>query len=140
MSLSKKNEEAGVGSFYQDKASVVQEARVFNETPISPRKCRIVLTKVLYLLYTGETFGRQEATSLFFGCTKLFQNRDAALRQMVYLAIKELTPLADDVIMVTASIMKDMQPNVEVIYRPNAIRALSRVVDVSVPTRMISAS
>lgn len=135
MSLSKKNEEAalssGVGSFYQDKASVVQEARVFNESPISPRKCRIVLTKVLYLLYTGETFGRQEATTLFFGCTKLFQNRDAALRQMVYLAIKELSPLADDVIMVTASIMKDMQPNVEVVYRPNAIRALSRVVDPS---------
>ncbi|CAO1634296.1 unnamed protein product [Sympodiomycopsis kandeliae] len=131
MSLSKKNEESGVGSFYQDKASVAQEARVFNETPISPRKCRIVLTKVLYLLYTGETFGRQEATSLFFGCTKLFQNRDPALRQMVYLAIKELTPLADDVIMVTASIMKDMQPNVEVVYRPNAIRALSRVVDPS---------
>lgn len=79
MSLSKKNEEVGgVGSFYQDKASVVQEARVFNETPISPRKCRIVLTKVLYLLYTGETFGRQEATSLFFGCTKLFQNKDVS--------------------------------------------------------------
>lgn len=130
MSLSKKNEEA-VGSFYQDKASVVQEARVFNESPISPRKCRIVLTKVLYLLYTGETFGRQEATSLFFGCTKLFQNKDPALRQMVYLAIKELCWLADDVIMVTASIMKDMQPNVEVVYRPNAIRALSRVVDPS---------
>jgi coatomer protein complex subunit gamma len=50
---------------------------------------------------------------------------------MVYLAIKELCPLADDTIMVTASIMKDMQPNMEVIYRPNAIRALSRVVDVS---------
>lgn len=50
---------------------------------------------------------------------------------MVYLAIKELCPLADDVIMVTASIMKDMQPNMEVIYRPNAIRALSRVVDPS---------
>ncbi|CAO1633971.1 unnamed protein product [Parajaminaea phylloscopi] len=130
MSMSKKNEEA-TGSFYQDKASVVQEARVFNETPVSPRKCRIVLTKVLYLLSTGETFGRQEATSLFFGCTKLFQNKDPALRQMVYLAIKELCTLADDVIMVTASIMKDMQPNVEVVYRPNAIRALSRVVDPS---------
>jgi len=54
---------------------------------------------------------------------------------MVYLAIKELCPLADDTIMVTASIMKDMQPNTEVIYRPNAIRALSRVVDVSAAPR-----
>ena len=51
---------------------------------------------------------------------------------MVYLAIKELSTTAEDVIMVTASIMKDMQPNSEVIYRPNAIRALARIIDVSV--------
>ena len=62
-----------------------------------------------------------------------------ALRQMVYLAIKELCPLADDTIMVTASIMKDMQPNMEVIYRPNAIRALSRVVDVSTSRERMAA-
>lgn len=51
---------------------------------------------------------------------------------MVYLAIKELANTAEDVIMVTSSIMKDMQPNSEVIYRPNAIRALCRIIDVSV--------
>lgn len=85
----------------------------------------------MYLLYKGEKFSRQEATTLFFGATKLFQNRDVALRQMVYLAVKELSPYADDVIMITASIMKDMQPNTEVIYRPNAIRTLTRVVDPS---------
>lgn len=49
---------------------------------------------------------------------------------MVYLAIKELSGTAEDVIMVTSSIMKDMQPNSEVIYRPNAIRALCRIIDV----------
>ena len=49
---------------------------------------------------------------------------------MVYLVIKELSKVAEDVIMVTSSIMKDMQPNLEVIYRPNAIRALCRVIDV----------
>ena len=49
---------------------------------------------------------------------------------MVYLAIKELATTAEDVIMVTSSIMKDMQPNLEVIYRPNAIRALCRITDV----------
>ena len=48
----------------------------------------------------------------------------------MYLAIKELAPMAQDVIMVTSSIMKDMQPNSEVIYRPNAIRALCRIIDV----------
>ncbi|KAH9812366.1 adaptin N terminal region-domain-containing protein [Melampsora americana] len=125
----KKDEETGVAHFMQDKTTVIQEARVFNESPISPRKCRILLTKIVYLLYVGETFGPQEATTLFFGVTKLFQHKDSALRQMVYLVIKELSHLAQDVIMVTSSIMKDMQPNLEVIYRPNAIRALCRVID-----------
>ena len=55
----------------------------------------------------------------------------AALRQMVYLAIKELSTVSEDVIMVTSSIQRDMQPNLEVIYRPNAIRALCRIIDVS---------
>ncbi len=49
---------------------------------------------------------------------------------MVYLSIKELAVSAEDVIMVTSSIMKDMQPNSEVIYRSNAIRALCRIIDV----------
>jgi coatomer protein complex subunit gamma len=59
-----------------------------------------------------------------------FLGSQSALRQMVYLAIKELSSTAEDVIMVTSSIMKDMQPNSEVIYRPNAIRALCRIIDV----------
>ncbi|ORY66956.1 coatomer subunit gamma [Leucosporidium creatinivorum] len=129
MQAYKKDEESGVGQFFQDKTTVIQEARVFNETPISPRKCRILLTKIVYLLCVGETFGTQEATTLFFGVTKLFQHKDSALRQMVYLVIKELSNIAEDVIMVTSSIMKDMQPNLEVIYRPNAIRALCRIID-----------
>ncbi|ORX37310.1 adaptin N terminal region-domain-containing protein [Kockovaella imperatae] len=125
----KKDEELGGISFYNDKTTVIQEARVFNESPISPRKCRALLTRIVYLLYAGETFSTQEATTLFFGVTKLFQHKDAALRQMVYLVVKELSTIAEDVIMVTSSIMKDMQPNLEVIYRPNAIRALARIID-----------
>ena len=55
----------------------------------------------------------------------------SALRQMVYLSIKELANTAEDIIMVTSSIQKDTQPNLEVIYRPNAIRALCRIIDAS---------
>ncbi|KAJ3895815.1 coatomer subunit gamma [Lentinula edodes] len=128
---SKKEDEAGLSSYYNNKTTIIQEARVFNESPISPRKCRALLTRIVYLLYVGETFGTQEATTLFFGTTKLFQHKDSALRQVVYLAIKELATTAEDVIMVTSSIMKDMQPNSEVIYRPNAIRALCRIIDPS---------
>jgi coatomer subunit gamma len=50
---------------------------------------------------------------------------------MVYLVIKELAGSADDVIMVTASIMKDTSVGSDVVYRPNAIRALCRVIDAS---------
>ncbi|KAJ7492160.1 adaptin N terminal region-domain-containing protein [Mycena latifolia] len=131
MAFSKKEDESGLSSYYNNKTTIIQEARVFNESPISPRKCRALLTRIVYLLYVGETFNTQEATTLFFGTTKLFQHKDSALRQAVYLAIKELATMAEDVIMVTSSIMKDMQPNSEVIYRPNAIRALCRIIDPS---------
>lgn len=86
---------------------MVSKARVFNSSPISPRKCRILLTKIALLLFTGETFPTQEATSLFFSISKLFQNKDPSLRQMVYLVIKELASTAEDVIMVTVRQFKD---------------------------------
>lgn len=73
---SKKEDESGLSSYYNNKTTIIQEARVFNESPISPRKCRALLTRIVYLLYVGETFGTQEATTLFFGTTKLFQHKD----------------------------------------------------------------
>lgn len=105
-------------------------ARLFNSSPISPRRCRILLTKIALLLFTGEKFPTNEATSLFFGISKLFQNKDASLRQMVYLIIKELATTAEDVIMVTSSISKDTMVGSDVLYRANAIRALCRIIDV----------
>ena len=87
-------------------------------------------TKIAYLLHTGEVFPESEATTLFFGITKLFQHKDASLRQMVYLVIKELAHTAQDVIMVTSSIMKDTAVGNDVVYRPNAIRTLCRIIDV----------
>ena len=72
----KKDEESGLSTYYNNKTTVIQEARVFNESPISPRKCRALLTRLVYLLYVGESFNTQEATTLFFGTTKLFQHKD----------------------------------------------------------------
>lgn len=74
----KKDEESGLSTYYNNKTTVIQEARVFNESPISPRKCRALLTRIVYLLYVGETFNTQEATTLFFGTTKLFQHKDVS--------------------------------------------------------------
>lgn len=105
---------------------------MFNSSPIQPRRCRILLTKIALLLYTGESFPKNEATTLFFGISKLFQNKDASLRQMVLLIIKELANSAEDIIMVTSTVMKDTGGSSDAIYRPNAIRALCRIIDVGV--------
>jgi coatomer protein complex subunit gamma len=50
---------------------------------------------------------------------------------MVHLVIKELASSAEDIIMVTATIMKDTGGGTEAVYRPNAIRALCRIIDAS---------
>lgn len=148
MAYSKKDEDVHEAIVKVDRTSVFQEgsqsnrdrelwtnilllARLFNSSPISPRKCRILLTKIALLLFTGEKFPTNEATSLFVGISKLFQNKEASLRQMVYLVLKELAPSAEDVIMVTSSIMKDTAAvGSDVLYRANAIRTLCRIIDV----------
>lgn len=61
--------------------------------------------------------------------TKLFQSKDVTLRRLVYLAIKEMSKIADDVIIVTSSLTKDMTGK-EDQYRASAIRALVSVIDV----------
>ncbi|KAL9941187.1 coatomer subunit gamma [Verticillium nonalfalfae] len=129
MSYGKKDEDAELGLVKVDRTQVFQEARLFNSSPIQPRRCRILLTKIALLLYTGEKFPTNEATTLFFGISKLFQNKDASLRQMVHLVIKELANSAEDIIMVTSTIMKDTGGSTEAIFRPNAIRALCRIID-----------
>lgn len=58
------------------KGVVMHEVRIFSEPQISPRNCCKVLTKILYLLCQGETFTSDEATSVFFGTTKLFQSQN----------------------------------------------------------------
>ncbi|KAJ8980772.1 hypothetical protein NQ317_016023 [Molorchus minor] len=126
----KKEEEDGGGNPFQniEKTTVLQEARIFNETSVNPRKCTPVLTKLLYLLNQGETLNAKEATDVFFAMTKLFQSKDVILRRMVYLGIKELSPIADDVIIVTSSLTKDMTGK-EDMYRAAAIRALCSITD-----------
>lgn len=81
------------------------------------------------LLFTGEKFPTNEATTLFFGISKLFQNKDPSLRQMVYLIVKELASSAEDIIMFTAIIQRDLTVTSDVIYKANAIRSLCRIID-----------
>ncbi|KAK9113131.1 hypothetical protein Scep_020650 [Stephania cephalantha] len=118
-----------------EKGAVLQEARVFNDPQLDPRRCSQVITKLLYLLNQGETFTKIEATEVFFAVTKLFQSRDIGLRRMVYLMIKELSPSADEVIIVTSSLMKDMNSKTDM-YRANAIRVLCRITDGTLLTQI----
>ncbi|XP_074832121.1 coatomer subunit gamma-2 isoform X1 [Carettochelys insculpta] len=127
----KKDEETGSGSNpfqHLEKSAVLQEARIFNETPINPRRCLHILTKILYLLNQGEHFGTTEATEAFFAMTRLFQSNDQTLRRMCYLTIKEMANISEDVIIVTSSLTKDMTGK-EDVYRGPAIRALCRITD-----------
>ncbi|PNF33659.1 Coatomer subunit gamma [Cryptotermes secundus] len=128
----KKEEEEGSGNPFQniEKTTVLQETRTFNDTPVNPRKCTHILTKILYLLNQGEQLSTTEATEAFFAMTKLFQSRDVILRRMVYLGIKELSAIAEDLIIVTSSLTKDMTGK-EDLYRAAAIRALCSITDVT---------
>lgn len=112
-----------------DKMTVFQEClQQFNASPVNAIKCRQLLAQLLRLIYAGELFPSQESTTLFFSISKLFQHKDVSLRQLVYLTIKELSSTSQDILMVTSSIMKDIQSG-DLIYKPNAIRTLSKVLD-----------
>ncbi|GAB4819163.1 hypothetical protein N2152v2_006209 [Parachlorella kessleri] len=122
-------EELEFSPFYGvDKAGVLQETRIFNDNHVDPRKCQQVITKLLYLLTQGESLTKTEASDVFFSTTKLFMHKDVHLRRMVYLIIKEIIPSSDEVIIITSSLMKDMNSKNE-LYRANAIRVLCRIID-----------
>lgn len=124
-----REEETEFSPFYGiDKGAVLQEARCFNDPQVDPRKCQQVITKLLYLLNQGETFTKKEASEVFFASTKLFQNKDTNLRRMVYLCIKDICPSADEVIIVTSSLMKDMNSKTD-LYRSNSVRVLCKIID-----------
>ncbi len=65
---------------------------------------------------------------MFFSVTKLYQSKDANLRRMVYLVIKDVCPGSDEVIIITSSLMKDMNSKTD-LYRSNAIRVLCSITD-----------
>lgn len=71
---------------------------------------------------------QKEASEVFFAVTKLFQNADLHLRRMVYLCLKDICPDAEEVMIVTNSLMKDMNATQE-LYRANSIRVLRTIID-----------
>lgn len=116
-----------------EKATVLQESRIFHDATVvtqNPRRCCQMITKLLFLLVKGESFSSSEVTEVFFGVTKLFQSDDVNLRRMMYLFIKEVAETCnpDDVIIVTSSLTKDMNTG-EDLYRANSMRVLAKIID-----------
>lgn len=125
----KDEEEAGGNQFAKvQKTTALQEARVFNETPVNARKSAFILTKILYLLNQGEALTTLEATDAFFNMTKLFQSKDTTLRRLVYIGIKELSKISENVYVVTSSLTTDMNAKDDQ-CRPAAMRALCQITD-----------
>ena len=89
----------------------------------------IAVLFVIGILSQGTQLNSTEAMETFFAVTKLFQSKDVTLRRLVYLAIKEMSRIADDVIIVTSSLTKDMTGK-EDQYRASATRALCTMIDV----------
>ncbi|KAJ1419563.1 adaptin N terminal region-domain-containing protein [Ochromonadaceae sp. CCMP2298] len=118
---------------YLEKATVLQECRIFHDATVvtqNPRRCCQMITKLLFLIVRGESFSSTEVTEVFFGVTKLFQSSDVNLRRMMYLFIKEVAETCnpDDVIIVTSSLTKDMNTG-EDLYRANSMRVLAKIID-----------
>jgi coatomer subunit gamma len=113
-----------------DKAAVLQQCRDFSAVTINVEACIEHMTKVLYLLSTGTTFSPIEATDIFFGATKLFQTDDQKLRRLLFVFLKELSGIAEQVFIASSSLVKDISSNNDV-NRCNAIRTLRKVTDVT---------
>lgn len=111
-----------------EKGAVLQEVRIFSANPLKPKACYSLLSRILWVMMHGEPINKKEATDVFFGVTKLFQSKDVPLRRMVYVVLKELAKISDDVLIAIAILSKDMVSELEP-FRANSIRVISRVVD-----------
>ncbi|XP_059046235.1 coatomer subunit gamma-like [Achroia grisella] len=127
----KKDEEyPGVYLQNLDKTIIRQEMRYFNSLPIDPRKCAQILINIVCLVNQGDKLTTQDLTDMFFATTKLFQCNNVELRRFVYYTIKELRPHAQDAIIVTSSLTKDMIAK-EDMLRAAAIRTFCTISDTS---------
>lgn len=119
-----------------DKTNILQETKVFSSSPLNTQKCLHILTKILHLINKGEdSLSSQECTDIFFSITKLFQSNNERLRRMVYLLIKNLPVSEKEIFIVTSSLTKDMN-SANDCYRANAIRVMSKIIDLSMATQI----
>merc|ERR1719181_1999907 len=138
MATREKKDEDEVYSPFQglQKSAVLQDSRCFNDREINPRRCIAIITKILWLLSQGDKLTAHETTEVFFGVTKLLQAKDQQLRRLIYLVMKELKPSPEEVIIVCATLTKDMNSKMD-LYRANAIRVLGAIIAATDPTLLV---
>ncbi|KAG5500595.1 hypothetical protein JKF63_03690 [Porcisia hertigi] len=118
-----------------DKASALQECRVFNNIPLDEEGSIRAMTQVLYLLSSGVRLTEAEATDIFFMSTKLMQSNHAKLRRLQYILMKELSPLVEQSFIASNALMMDIKKKGDS-DKSSAIRALYAIMDSSMYTSM----
>lgn len=127
-----------------DKAITLHDLKnTLNKVPPNDESVRIFLTKLLYFCHkrhytsslssspspsslksTNASFSEREATDIFFSLTKAFQlpPSNTILRRRLYCCLKEIAPIASNVMMIISSLSQDIINSKE--NRPAALRAL----------------
>lgn len=87
------------------KNSVLQGCRDFNNATVDVPKCMDHMNNMLYILGTGAQLTSTEATDVYFAATKLFQNKNAPLRRLLFILLKELAVTADNAFVASNSVL-----------------------------------
>ncbi|KAG6386653.1 hypothetical protein SASPL_151822 [Salvia splendens] len=74
----------------------------------------------------GETFTKSEAAATLSSAVNLYRYQDVHFIRMFHLIARDLCPIADEVPLVTSSLLKDVNTG-SVAYRENAIRLLRHI-------------
>jgi coatomer protein complex subunit gamma len=118
-----------------DKTEVLQEAKqYFMATSVKKNKLIDVLTKCIYIVYNEDNLTSTEATNLFFHITRLFQykDKDNTLKRLIYIGIKALSHRAENVYVVTSSLITDVNSSRDdPAVRALALRTLCQISDAS---------
>lgn len=125
-------EKHGLYKCYQsiDKTVAIQDIRVFNETPLSSKKCVKTVTKILYYFCTGNNLEKKKGIDLFFNLTKSFQSNHFYLKRLVNILLKELSKFSNDTLIAISSLtleVTDSSKSDSFWYKAAALRALASV-------------
>lgn len=145
-----------------DKAITLHELKnTLNKVPPNDENVRIILAKLLYFCHkrhytavvsknnsavgtdkiaptsASNTLSEREATDVFFSLTKAFQMspQNTSLRRRLYCCLKEIAPIASNVMMIISSLSQDIINSKE--NRSAALRALLPIL-LDDPTSLIN--